>query len=265
MANVANAALRQRITDALNVIENEETRYEQCGTATALYQIAAANEIQPAVTKADMIWVYDNKLSKDGQPGRPDYDTIRASSQHGLCPLCAERPVATLDHYLAKTTHPVFAVTPLNLLPACSDCNKVKLNRAPATADDQTLHPYFDDVDDAIWLQAMIVAGAPPTVSFTVQPPDHWPQVKQARVQTHFDTLELAALYGSKAAQELAQISYVLNKVADDAGPDAVRQHLEEQATGRRVPARNSWQAALYTALATSQWFWNGGHRDIAL
>lgn len=263
--NIQDQDLRQRLTLILDVLEAAEVHYEQRGDAAELYQIEGTNGVGANVTKAEMTSVYSDKLSKDGQPGRPYYDVLRASSPHGICPLCAQRPVSTLDHYLAKSTHPTFAVTPLNLVPACFDCNKAKLATGAVNAGDQTLHPYFDYVEDATWLTAALVENTPPAVLFAAQPPDAWPQTKQDRVRTHFNSLGLAALYGANAAQELAQMTHYLSRIADAGGPEGVQLHLQELATSKQAPARNSWQAALYVALADSQWFWSGGHRNIVL
>lgn len=44
----------------------------------------------------------------------------------GKCPICGIGQASTLDHYLAKTIYPTYAVTPYNLVPVCKDCNFAK-------------------------------------------------------------------------------------------------------------------------------------------
>ncbi|WP_053161421.1 HNH endonuclease [Streptomyces caatingaensis] len=63
-----------------------------------------------------------------------------------LCPLCGISKVTTIDHQLLKGRYPLLAVVPVNLVPACRDCNTGKGEEAPATAEDQPLHPYYDDL-----------------------------------------------------------------------------------------------------------------------
>ena len=73
-----------------------------------------------------MVRVYDGRMAAQGSPGRTIYDAIKLASPNGLCPLCGQRVVATLDHYLPKSRYAALAVNPANLIPACSDCNKAK-------------------------------------------------------------------------------------------------------------------------------------------
>src|SRR5262249_39637235 len=143
----------------------------------------------------EMVWLYDAKLSRLRDRARPIYDAIKLAPRNGVCPLCGHRVVSTLDHYLAKSRHPSYTVTPLNLLPACSDCNKLKLNRQPANARDQTLHPYFDDVSSDVWLKATLIESVDPAVVFFVDPPNQWEPVLQERIRLHFRAFGLAELY----------------------------------------------------------------------
>src|SRR5262245_19880217 len=80
---------------------------------------------------SEMVAVYDNRLVKKTAPGRRIYDKIFTSAPNDKCPLCGHRNVKTLDHYLPKALFPALTVTPINLIPACSDCNKAKLSTAP--------------------------------------------------------------------------------------------------------------------------------------
>ena len=80
----------------------------------------------------------------------------------------------------------------------------------------------------------------------------------------HFKTFALAELYSANAAQELVQIEYGLKRISDSSGPDGVKAHLSEQAMSRRADQPNYWKAALYTALADSDWFCKEGHKCIS-
>jgi hypothetical protein len=243
-------------------LESEEIGYGQLATRSQLYRIQGTDGVGP-LTKDEMVSLYDQRLSKKGHPAREIYDSLRAGAKFNICPLCGHRPVASLDHYLAKSSHPRFAITPLNLVPSCSDCNKAKLAKNAATEEAQTLHPYFDDFNDNTWLWAHVIETEPPAILFFTQGPATWLDVKKERVATHFEQLGLAELYGSNAAQELAQISTMLNDLANNVGPNGVREHLVAQWRSRAAVEINSWQTAMYAALATSVWFCNGGHRAI--
>ena len=61
-------------------------------------------------------------VRKNG-PGRATYDLLKLSAKGGFCPLCGQRNVSTLDHYLPKESYPDLSILPINLVRACSDCN----------------------------------------------------------------------------------------------------------------------------------------------
>jgi 5-methylcytosine-specific restriction endonuclease McrA len=257
---VEDAGLKLRLIGIATDVETGETIYKEHASKGTLHALTPTTAVG-AVSRKEMTWVYESKLARKGDAARPFYDALRVSAPHGICPLCGHRTVTTLDHYLAKSQHALFAVTPVNLVPACGDCNKAKLHRAATGAGQQTLHPYFDDVKEA-WLCADVVEDEPPAVLFRASPPTALDAVLQQRVAAHFDAFELAALFAANAAQELVQIGDALAAISTQAGPLGVRDHLLLQAMSRgRIP--NSWQAALYRALSTSEWFWSGGHRTI--
>ncbi len=58
-----------------------------------------------------MVWLYDKKFVRDG--GRIFYNKIMKIPPFSRCPFCGVRRVSTLDHYLAKTEYPTFAITPI--------------------------------------------------------------------------------------------------------------------------------------------------------
>ena len=207
--------------------------------------------------RTEMIKVYTNRMAKEDAPGRPVYNALKLAARR--CPLCGHRDVSTLDHYLPKTAFPLLCVTPSNLIPACGDCNKVKSDALPATAADQTLHPYFDDADHDAWLKAEVVPGAPPVLVFSADPPQHWTAGLPDRVRHHFEVFGLAALYGSQAAAELAEIAYRMTQFHEAAGEQAVKEELDLEAAGRGRVNRNHWRTAAYRALADSSWYCSGG------
>lgn len=104
------------------------------------------------MTEEQLKNVYENKFAKKGQPGRKVYDKLMSKPAQGICPLCGQRVVSTLDHYLPKAHFPVLSVVPINLIPSCSECNKSKTDHVPENAEQQTLHPYYDDVEEEQWL-----------------------------------------------------------------------------------------------------------------
>ncbi len=255
-----NGELQSRLLAGGAAIEVAEQAYLRHGADRTLYMIVQTNTVNGNVTAKEMISLYKDTLVKD-QRTRPSYDVILLSAR--ICPLCNLREVTQLDHYLAKSSYPVYAVTPANLVPSCADCNHKKLNRLPTTECTQMLHPYFDDIEQGEWLRADVDEGHPPVLTFSVERCADWSAVMHQRVLHHFGSLCLAKLYSLYAAEELVQMDHLLRKLANSGGSAAVTSYLAEQAESRRAAGRNCWQAAMYLALASSQGFCDGGHRTI--
>jgi hypothetical protein len=211
------------------------------------------------VSTGEMVDVYKKRMAKKDAPGRPLYDRLMAAPPHGRCPLCGQRTVSTLDHHLPKSLYPGLAVNPLNLVPACADCNKEKGEFAPSAPHEQSLHPYFDDVDGETWLFAEVLERTRPTMRFVVRPPATWLPQTARRIAHHFQLFRLGELYGSHAGEELVNIRYGLSTLFAAAGAQAVRIHLDAQAISFLKARRNTWQAAMYRALADCDWYCEGG------
>ena len=141
ISRVRNPGLASRLTAATPTIVAASEQFDRAALHSRLHEIAAHYTVNPDITVGEMEKVYTQRMAKSGAPGRDVYDTIFASSPAGRCPLCMQRSVTTLDHHLPKAHFPSLAVVPLNLIPACSDCNKAKLDVVPATAEEVPLHP----------------------------------------------------------------------------------------------------------------------------
>ena len=192
------------------------------------------------------------------QPGRPIYNRLLMSSNE-KCPLCGVNTVSTLDHHLPKAEYPVLSVTPINLIPACRDCQSAKMEDYPTMAAEQTLHPYYDNIEADIWLTAVVNQGPPASFIFEVTPPATWNQILTDRVRYHMESFNLPRLFAVNAANELAGIRPGLTNLFDKGGINAVRDHLQWSADSWRAGGLNTWQLAMYQAAAANDWFCNGG------
>ena len=237
-------------------VVNAADRFETAAAAAALHTLADL-KVKPTdkADRAELTKNYTQRMSRKGNPGRDEYDKLKAAAPLGRCPLCGHRDVETLDHQLPKTAYPLRSVVPFNLGPACHKCNTVKGETAPNSAGEQTLHPYFDDVGKEKWLFARVHEVAPAAVEFYVKPPSAWDTILTTRVHRHFRTFGLASLYGSQAAREMSSLRYILKRKA----PSMVGDHLRDEAAGLAEEDPNLWRAAMYQALASSSWYIEGG------
>lgn len=183
---------------------------------------------------------------------------LLASAPLGKCPYCRFGHAETLDHFLPKSRYPAYAVLPINLVPACRQCNTGK-SGGVLTAASEMSHPYFEvqQVEEDVWLVAEIVETSPVTARYSVVIPGHWPDELGRRVVNYFSEFNLALRYAVEAASELVSVSAYLRGL-----PSAAlrHDHLQRTAGSERSISRNGWKTALYAGLARSVWYRDAGY-----
>jgi hypothetical protein len=254
-----DSGLLARFTAAQAVIVSEETQYARLAQAGRLDLVQASASVNSDLSVDEMKELYRKGMSSASGPARPFYDKLVTAAPHGTCPLCGQGRVRTLDHYLPQSKYPALVVTPINLIPACRDCNTAKLNKAPTTAGEQTMHPYFDDFTSVRWLRAKVAESDPPVILYETRLPEGWPPVIAERLRRHMATFKLATTFTLYAGEQMSEIAGELQLLHSTGGADAVRQELQTRAGKREQTHRNSWQTAMYFGLAESEWFCTQG------
>jgi hypothetical protein len=262
VSRVRDPLLKTRLEAVADFVEDASDEYEVAARTSSLHEIAASDLVGGDVTRNEMERVYADRMVKKSAPGRYIYDEIFSAPAQGRCPLCGHRAVKTLDHHLPKAHYPALAVAPLNLVPACNDCNKAKLDAVPGAAADVYLHPYFDVIDNRRWLRAEVIETRPAALRFCVDPPAQWGALLLLRVNNHFQRLGLGELYASESAEELLNIRHQLVEMLATDGAMAVRTELGSRAVSAAQARRNGWRTAAYEAWALSDWFCNGAFSD---
>lgn len=264
--SISDNGLRHRLNQIAGSIGTAARDYEQKANSQLLYTIVSNtcrnDELAlGGVTKEELRNVYSSHMVVKTKPARAIYDSLLSLAPLGRCPFCGCGYATTLDHYLPKAKYPQFSVLPLNLVPACKDCNKDKLAIDSTTAEGQSLHPYFDHENfiNQQWLYAEVIETAPATMSFFVSAPDDWDEISKARVQRHFNDFNLASRYSIEAGTRLACLRDSLIMQFDTLGLDWVRKNLEIEAEAHAKNHVNSWQTAMYQALSGSVWYHQGG------
>jgi 5-methylcytosine-specific restriction endonuclease McrA len=252
------AGLKVRLQSIEQAIADAAILYDQRARASLLYAFPRADNVG-GVTKNEMVKIYTYRMVDPDQPGRVVYDQIIGAAPDGMCPLCGFPGASTLDHHLPKADYPVLAVTPNNLVPSCTRCQTIKKAAYPQTAEEQTLHPYYDNIEDQVWLTAVVNQDTPASFSFEVTPPAGWDDVMIARVTHHLNTFQLFDLFAKNAANELAGIRSGLRALFAEGGVNSVRAQLLWAANTWLNNEPNSWQQAMYRASTVSDWFCNEG------
>lgn len=259
LPHLADPNLVARLGQVRDALAEAETAYIARGGDGTLYQIAPTLDVAGIVSRDEMVALYSGTFRRKKTEGRKLYNKLKGLAPNGICPLCGAQQAKTLDHCLPKSGYPTFSITPSNLVPSCSDCNRAKLAHQPGGENDQSLHPYFDHVDDAQWLFAEVLEESPAAVKYFTDPPAGWPGTKRERVARHFISLELGPLFTAQASDHLPGMRYRLQRLLARVGVDAVRGHLSEELEDLRRDRQNSWQIAMYDALVASDWYCTGG------
>jgi hypothetical protein len=257
VSKVRDRDLKNRLLGVAEYISVQAMIYTKRAATSSLYLVKPTDNVNDAVTTEEMVALYDYRMVAKGGSGRHIYDAMKLLPKH--CPFCDHRPVSTLDHLLPKRLFPALAVAPDNLVGACADCNKLKLDFAPAEANEVFLHPYFDRIETRRWLTAEVIEGPVAAVIFRSQPVVEWSAILNERVCRQFRRLGLGRLYGAQAAREISAQALLLSKIYDRSGAAAVRAELLQQAETREALSLNSWQGVTYRALSACNWFCNGG------
>lgn len=259
ISTVRDSVLRDELLAVRIEVEAAAADYDDKAGCSRLFKRAIHSDVG-GVLAAKIVKVYTGSMVTTKQ-GRNIYDQIMGAPKNQRCPLCGIGTVNTLDHYLPKTHFPVFSVTPNNLVPACTWCQREKREYYPTTKGEQILHPYFDDFDTDEWLVANVVVGSPAAFRFSSSPPDDWSDDKKLRAAKHLKQLNLPYLFASNAGSRLAEIRSRLASLFDKSGKEAVSDHLKEELASVEAEHKNSWLAAMYRAAAKSDWFCQGGFR----
>ncbi|MGW4890710.1 hypothetical protein ACWEQL_00345 [Kitasatospora sp. NPDC004240] len=257
ISRIRDDVLRQRLAGFEDGVAAAAEAFDIAVRATTLHTLDPAAFTPGTVgDNVELLKNYTQRMAKVAAPARPVYDELKMTPPR--CPLCDHRAVTTLDHHLPKSSFALLAVAPTNLIPACSDCNKTKGHTAPSRAEEQTLHPYFDDLGDVRWLGAQVVEQTPAFVTFFVNTPPSWESLLAARVRYHFDAYGLAALYGAQASTLICGLQGSARRQHTLGGAAAVRDFLEDLACSYaegEITGPNHWQSAALRALASSDWF----------
>lgn len=269
ISSIADQNLKYRLSLITSDIINAANEYLDMAQTRHLFSIAPAacrNEeiVVGTVTKDELKKTYSDHMVGAGKPARYVYDLLLASAPRRKCQFCGFGHATTLDHYLPKAKFPILSVLPWNLVPACKDCNTGKSSTIATTEHEQTLHPYFEQraVIDEQWLHARLITSIPPVLEYYVAPPPHWDPIEKARVESHFQSYKLATRFSIEASNELATLKDTFSFLWNDLGTDGIQLHLQGAAQGKARQHANSWDTAMYQALAANNWYFGGGFRN---
>lgn len=268
--NEKNSFFKSRLLSIKSNLIDAEKDYQSLAIEKRLYTILEQetisisadvdleDEIPRTISATEMEKVYSNYLvdKPDSQKiGRKVYDSILSNTYCNLCPYCSHREVKTVDHYLPKTKFVSYVITPINLLPCCSDCNKEKLDHYELIEDKMLIHPYFDVVDNLPWLKCKVNEELwPITFSYEVSE-DITDPVLKSRLKYQFKLLNLGKLYADNATREFnKRVKSLVKEYNSDPSQNAMA-FFDDNIESYQFENANSWQTKMFEALKGSKWF----------
>ena len=249
---------KNRIIQVKDTIVQKTTEYDLLADYGELYKIQAHDNIDSIATKEDMEALYTQKfVSKDGL-NREIYDKLILMAPNGKCPYCQQNLVKTLDHFLPKAKYITYTVTPYNLVPSCTDCNKDKSVSAFDSYERQPFHPYYDDFDDSVWLKAKLIEKEPISFQFYADPPPTLSTEKMNRIKHSFSDqgFGLNNIYRSHAPGLYRTCFHRIKILYEKGGKPLAIARLQENIEDEQAVSHNSWKAAMYQAMIESEWYW---------
>lgn len=259
ISTVNDATLKSNLNACVDIMENAESDFDIRFPLNTIHEIVRNRIVNTPIGKKEMKTVYDYRMLKTEKPRKKYYDKILFSAPYGICPLCSVREVDTLDHYLPKSKYPIYAVTPINLIPSCFKCNKGKSIDYPTNSEEQTLNPYYDDIENIKWLDAEVLQTNPISFRYFVNPPSDMDKVLKDRISNHFNSYNINKLFSVKANEALRGSKRHLENSYKNNPSDLIN-FLREAYKSREVELGiNSWQAVMYKTLLNDVWFCNGG------
>ena len=235
--------VKDRILRDLSSIEAEEDALYDAASRRALRSLAPA-QFMPVVSR-DMKKFYENRL-RDSAPGGRIWRAILDIG--GLrCPFCHIAVPRTVEHSFPQSRYPRLTVEPLNLVPACRDCN-FERNVGHGSI---TVSPYFDNwVADVPWLRAEVVDIAEPhDLRFYPERHRSFADDQWAALQQFVDDVDLARRYVDPAIQAFEGFAATLRLVDPHPTATVVKLALEDKiASSESAYGHNRWQTAAYHA-----------------
>lgn len=257
ISSVKSEKLKSALTKCKKKLMAEELDFDIKGRAALFYRIKRSTVIFGGIGKKAMTTVYDYRM-RQTPAGYIYYNKLKIAAPFGKCPICSIRGADSLDHYLPKAEYPALAITPLNLIPSCIQCNKMKKVNYPTNSEEQTLHPYYDSVELDSWIGARVLRTVPISFEYFCLTPTNWDDVKKLRAVNHFESFKLNELFSSHANEELrGALTQLINLYNNDILQ--LQMHLEDAYSSRLMLGVNSWQAVMYNALRSDEWFYEGG------
>lgn len=209
--------------------------------------------------KQHMVKMYSERFSNKNYDAYKIYSEIRNAQPN--CPYCnfLSRSVRQLDHYFPKTIFPSLAITPSNLVPICTDCNKLKRDYYSVEKQEMLIHPYFDDFKNESfgYIKCKIIESKKIGFIFFINKLESWNDCIHSRIKLQFEKLNLNNLYRTDFEANFCSFFYEMKEVYSECGINNVKKIIERRMRSYKQSDNTPWLYAGYEVILSSEWFLN--------
>lgn len=167
---------------------------------------------------------------------------------NGNCPYCRLDSHDTCDHYFPKSAFPEYSFYPLNLIPCCSTCNRLKGDDLLDPTNNRMFVNFrFDKIPDYPFLVCVIGCNdkIPYVIRFELR--FHKNEPFKDIISAHFEKLDLNNRMMPGAKKTLKEIIEQCKRKHD---LDEMKVHLQDQLISKEnVNGINYWEASVYRAM----------------
>lgn len=238
-------------------IEQKCEAYDLLGKTTKFETALQSSFIVSSLVAPKMQELYDKQFSK--LKGTQELrNIIKSGAENNSCPYCGIGYISQLDHYLPKSEFHAVTVHPLNLVPACADCNKVKSTYTPSSGSPAVFHPYFDTAFDTSWLEGTLTQGhdGHAVAIFSVNPKVEDAHLR-SRMMKHLEVFDLKNRFSSAASQLIQEFEAIYRNSTQMFALTDIKYFLEMSMRTSASIMHNSYRAATYEAMLRSPWYLN--------
>lgn len=216
----------------------EEAELKRVGDSRSYISPAYDDDIQRLTS-----WFFDNGF-RDGH-GSDLYDEILVSNA-GRCAYCRYQRSSSLDHVLPRSSSPFLAISPINLVPACQDCN------GGLQAREQSVNLYLDLwLEDHVWLRAVINdSDQPELLQYQVTRGPSWTEEQADALQAVAVETGLLGRYAQWSSSYITDIAASVHTALRLMPLLNVNDYVLELHEIQASRDPNSWQAAALYAWA---------------
>ncbi|MFM2620888.1 HNH endonuclease signature motif containing protein [Vibrio owensii] len=252
----SSKAKRQELKSIKKELLNDFKVYKALGNLSKLHNISSYISTISDENKATLNLLYKSYLPKTGM-------RKKVFSTSLICPACQQNYAterSSLDHFLPSSIFPNFYVYPLNLIPTCGDCNRIKNDEVPSSHLDNLPHPYFDGfLFKRHWLEIEIFNRKP--LNFTFRVSHEFSNKNKLKIINHILAYDLENTLFTHVNSIFEDVDEDLKDIYESKGRTNLKDYIGSLRNNAFVETHKNkflpinLEYALFDALYNSDWF----------